>query len=91
MTTNEFKKDYRGWYFLEEDKKRGVAFYYDSINTTVVKLWDYPMPMQEKTVLYSMLTGKVTEGDLSEMRSSIRFGLAMANGEKPWTKYICAT
>ncbi|MCY8122431.1 hypothetical protein P8860_21805 [Bacillus spizizenii] len=88
---SEFKKDYRGWYFLEEDKQLGVTFYYDPVNTTLVKLWDYPMPMQEKTVFFSMLPGKVAEGDLSEMRSSIRFGLAIVNREKPWAKYICAT
>ncbi|MCX2823320.1 MULTISPECIES: hypothetical protein [Bacillus] len=87
----EFKKDYRGWYFLEKDEQLGVTFYYDSTNTMIVKLWDYPMPMQEKTVFYTMLPGKVTEGDLSEMRSFIRFSLAIVNREKPWAKYICTT
>ncbi|MCY7961344.1 hypothetical protein MOB39_21410 [Bacillus spizizenii] len=88
---SEFKKDYRGWYFLEEDKQLGVTFYYDPINTTLVKLWDYPMPMQEKTELYCAPPGEVIEEYLRTLRSHVRFGLAIVNREKPWAKYICAS
>ncbi|MCC2526775.1 hypothetical protein LKL24_04955 [Bacillus halotolerans] len=87
----EFQKDYRGWYFLVEDKRSGVTLYYDPVNTTLVKLWDYPMPMQEKTVLFSMWPKKVTEGYLRALRAQVRLSLVMANGEKPWAKYICFT